>query len=191
MVRVCSVRRGRSAHRPPSRAVCGNTSRGSARVFVVRPDGLDHEIEFVGAVDFPGDAVILAWSYDSGFGEVIEPVDPSRRVIFHEEHNTSFAVRPREQKKTIGAEVEHGWEEAGVREPKLPRPTGSSVVGLAARLPGAGYHHSAELAGSPAAYSAAGGFGFLFPLRRLSPPSRKISEFSTRRSAIAVAMVVL
>jgi hypothetical protein len=28
-------------------------------------------------------------------------------------------------------------------------------------------------------------------LRRLSPPSRKISEFSTRRSAMAVAMVVL
>jgi hypothetical protein len=28
-------------------------------------------------------------------------------------------------------------------------------------------------------------------LRRLSPPSRNISEFSTSRSAIAVAMVVL
>jgi len=28
-------------------------------------------------------------------------------------------------------------------------------------------------------------------LRRLSPPKRKISEFSTRRSAIAVAIVVL
>jgi hypothetical protein len=28
-------------------------------------------------------------------------------------------------------------------------------------------------------------------LRRLSPPRRKTSEFSTRRSAIAVAMVVL
>ncbi|HZO55846.1 MAG TPA: hypothetical protein VFB63_24265 [Bryobacteraceae bacterium] len=27
--------------------------------------------------------------------------------------------------------------------------------------------------------------------RKLSPPSRKISEFSTRRSAMAVAMVVL
>lgn len=33
--------------------------------------------------------------------------------------------------------------------------------------------------------------GFLFALRRLSPPSRKISEFSTSRSAMAVAMVVL
>jgi hypothetical protein len=33
--------------------------------------------------------------------------------------------------------------------------------------------------------------GFLLALRRLSPPSKKISEFSTKRSAIAVAMVVL
>ena len=35
-----------------------------------------------------------------------------------------------------------------------------------------------------------GGVGFL-DLRRLSPPSKKISEFSTSRSAMAVAMVVL
>jgi hypothetical protein len=33
--------------------------------------------------------------------------------------------------------------------------------------------------------------GFLLALRRLSPPSKKISEFSTKRSAMAVAMVVL
>src|SRR5437870_4434 len=33
--------------------------------------------------------------------------------------------------------------------------------------------------------------GFVLVLRRLSPPSMKISEFSTRRSAMAVAMVVL
>src|SRR5438094_6422820 len=41
------------------------------------------------------------------------------------------------------------------------------------------------------ANQSAGGFGFLLVFRRLSPPSRKISEFSTSRSAIAVAMVVL
>jgi hypothetical protein len=38
---------------------------------------------------------------------------------------------------------------------------------------------------------SSGGLEFLLALRRLSPPSRKISEFSTRRSAIAVAIVVL
>src|SRR6478672_12458470 len=40
-------------------------------------------------------------------------------------------------------------------------------------------------------YSDAPTEGVLVGLRRLSPPSRKISEFSTRRSAMAVAMVVL
>ena len=38
--------------------------------------------------------------------------------------------------------------------------------------------------------NSAGGFGFL-GLRKLKPPSRHTSEFSTRRSALAVAMVVL
>src|ERR1019366_8982902 len=47
-----------------------------------------------------------------------------------------------------------------------------------------------RLIGASANYSA-GGVGFLLALRRLSPPNKKISEFSTRRSAIAVAMVVL
>lgn len=52
-----------------------------------------------------------------------------------------------------------------------------------------GYRTARRLLGAGATYST-GGFGFL-DLRRLSPPSRKISEFSTNRSAIAVAMVVL
>jgi hypothetical protein len=67
----------------------------------------------------------------------------------------------------------------------------SAVVGLAGRLLDAGYHHSAAHACCHARYSAAGGFGLLLLLRRLSPPGRNISEFSTNRSAIAVAMVVL
>jgi len=40
-------------------------------------------------------------------------------------------------------------------------------------------------------YYSSGEAEFLPALRRLSPPSRKISEFSTSRSAMAVAMVVL
>ena len=88
----------------------------------------------------------------------------------------------------IGAEVEHGEgnERAGV---DAPARLGSAVVGLAGGLLRTGYRHSAALARSRP-YSA-GGSGFLLALRRLSPPSRKISEFSTSRSAIAVAMVVL
>jgi hypothetical protein len=48
------------AHRPPSGAVNRIRIRGSARVFVVRLDGFDHEIEFVGVVDLSGNAVVLA-----------------------------------------------------------------------------------------------------------------------------------
>ena len=47
-----------------------------------------------------------------------------------------------------------------------------------------------RLIGPEVNYSS-GESGFLPGLRRLGPPSRKISEFSTSRSAIAVAMVVL
>ena len=46
-------------------------------MFVVRLDGLNHEIEFVGAVDLPGEAVVFAWRNGSGFGEVIQTVNPS------------------------------------------------------------------------------------------------------------------
>jgi len=52
-----------------------------------------------------------------------------------------------------------------------------------------GYRTARRLLRADRNYSG-GGFGFL-DLRRLSPPSKKISEFSTSRSAMAVAMVVL
>ena len=52
-----------------------------------------------------------------------------------------------------------------------------------------GYRTARRLLGADRNYSAA---GFeLLDLRKLSPPSKKISEFSTSRSAMAVAMVVL
>src|ERR1700739_3140520 len=89
----------------------------------------------------------------------------------------------------IGAEVEHRWEQE--REPRIaPAPSSAPLRGYPADSSGPGYRHSAALACCRRNYSA-GGFGFLFALRTLSPPSRKISEFSTRRSAIAVAIVVL
>src|SRR6266550_6966536 len=79
---------------------------------------------------------------------------------------------------------------ANGREPKPPPAWAAPLRGYPADSSGPGYRHSAALACCRRNYSA-GGFGFLFALRTLSPPSRKISEFSTRRSAIAVAMVVL
>ena len=57
---------------PPSR----KRGRGRARVFVIRLDGFDHEIEFVGAVNLSGNAVVFVWRDDPGFGEVVQPVNP-------------------------------------------------------------------------------------------------------------------
>jgi hypothetical protein len=70
------------------------------------------------------------------------------------------------------------------------RPLAAPLRGYPADSSGPEYRHSAALACSRPNYSA-GGSGVLLALRRLSPPSRNISEFSTRRSAMAVAMVVL
>src|ERR1700740_525032 len=68
-----------------------------------------------------------------------------------------------------------------IRAPLWSYPPDSSVRGIdtARRL----------LCTKPRGYCL-GGWSLL-ALRKLSPPSREISEFSTRRSAIAVAMVVL
>jgi len=88
-------------------------------VFDVRLDGLDNQVEFIGAVDLPEHAVILVWRDDLGFGEVLQAVDPAGRVISHEEHNTGAVFYPREQQQMIGAEVEHGGkrQRAGAAAP--------------------------------------------------------------------------
>jgi hypothetical protein len=86
----------------------------------------------------------------------------------------------------IGAEIEHErkkWNGGGIH----PRPIGSAVEGFTRRTPPV-----RAIAQSGACWEPAQEAGELFfALRKLSPPSRKISEFSTRRSAMAVAMVVL
>jgi len=89
----------------------------------------------------------------------------------------------------IGAEVEHE-EVKRASGSRSPRPPGQRRSGVTRRTPPARDIATARrLIGASSNYSA-GGFGFL-GLRRLSPPNMKISEFSTSRSAIAVAMVVL
>src|ERR1035441_5819983 len=89
----------------------------------------------------------------------------------------------------IGAEVEHMRGEADEREPKSPPAWAAPLRGYPADSSGPGDRTARRLIEASATYSA-GRFGFL-GLRRLSPPNMKISEFSTSRSAIAVAMVVL
>jgi hypothetical protein len=80
-------------------------------------------------------------------------------------------------------------ESGNEREPKPP-PLVSAVEGLPGGLLRPGISPQRGACSEPAQTYSAGGVGFL-GLRRLSPPNMKISEFSTSRSAIAVAMVVL
>lgn len=72
----------------------------------------------------------------------------------------------------------------------MPSAIGSAVVGLAGGLLRRVIVTARRMIGAGRNYSS-GEAEFLAALRRLSPPSRKISEFSTSRSAMAVAMVVL
>ncbi len=158
-------------------------------MFRVQADRLDDEVEFVGAVDLARYIVGHTGPNELGFGEVIEPVNPLRIAVQHEEHGIRRVFRPRDQDEVIGAEVEHlRTEGAGTG---VPARLGSAVVELAGGLLRPGYHHSAAHGRSRLYDSSAGGWGFLLGFRKLSPPSRKISEFSTKRSAMAVAMVVL
>jgi len=65
-------------------------------VLGVQLDGLDHEIEFIGAVDLPEDAVVLARRGRVGLGEVMQPIYAASRVISHEQDRTGAVFRPRE-----------------------------------------------------------------------------------------------
>ena len=108
-------------------------------MFRVRLDGLDDQVEFVGAVDLSRYAVIAVWRDLLGFSEVVKAIDPVRGVIFHKEHDAGAVFRPRDQGEMIGAEVKH--ELGG--EGRKPGPTGSAVKGLPGGLLRSGYHHSA------------------------------------------------
>ena len=74
-------------------------------------DGLDDQIELIGAVNLAGYAVVAVRRDLLGFGEVVEPIQPARRVISHDKHDARAAFRPQDQGEMIGAEVEHvGWK---------------------------------------------------------------------------------
>ena len=62
----------------------------------IRLDGLDHQVEFVGAVDLPRNAIVLARCGRLAFGEVMEPIDAASGVISHEQDGTGAIFHPRE-----------------------------------------------------------------------------------------------
>lgn len=84
-------------------------------MFGVQLDGIDHQVEFVGTIDLSRDAIVMARSRPLRFGEVMEPINAACRVVFHEQDDTGWIFRPREQKQMIGAEVEH--DEEGNEDP--------------------------------------------------------------------------
>jgi len=79
-------------------------------MFVVRFDGFDYQVELIGAVDLPMNAIVLARPDAQGFSEVIEAIAPTRRIIDHYEDNAGAVFSPREQMQVVGAEVEH-WSD--------------------------------------------------------------------------------
>ena len=97
-------------------------------MFRVQADRFDDEIELIGAVDLARYAVGHVGPDELGFGEVIEPVNPLRIAVPHEEHGIRRIFRPRDQEEMIGAEVEHGREQKE-REGELPLRLVSAVVG--------------------------------------------------------------
>ena len=152
----------------------------------VQPDRIDHQVQFIGAVDLARHAIGLAWRDAKGFCEVVQAIDALGVAILHEKHRTGAVFRPREKEQTIGAEVEHGGKVEGAG--KTPAPF---VAPLRGYPPDSSARNIVtERRMIRASYSTLGDWPLL-ALRKLSPPSRKISEFSTNRSAMAVAIVVL
>ena len=100
-------------------------------VFGVRADRVDHEVEFVGAIDLARYAVSHVGPDELGFSEVVEPVNTLSVAVLQQEHRARTVFRPREQEQMIGAEVKHGKKG---RRGKDLRPIGSAVEGLAGGL---------------------------------------------------------
>jgi len=102
-------------------------------VFGVEPDRFDHQVKFIGAVDFARHTVGLARHEVVGFAEVMQPIDTLRVAVEQQEHRTRPVLLPREQEQMIGAEVEHGRREE--REIMFSRPIRSAVEGFTRRTP--------------------------------------------------------
>jgi hypothetical protein len=94
-----------------SRAVSRSRNCRISAVLGIRLEGLDHQVEFVGAVDLSRNAIVLARSGRLEFSEVVEPIDAVCRIISHEQDDTGPIFHPREQEQVIGAEVEHDEQE--------------------------------------------------------------------------------
>lgn len=88
-------------------------------------EGLDHRVEFAGAVDLSPTAIGLTRGGSVGFGEVVQPTKVADRVVSHEQDVTGARFHQGEQEQRIGAEI-GTWQkpESGSRD---SRTQGGSV----------------------------------------------------------------
>ena len=99
----------------------------------VGPDRFDHQVKFIGAVDFARHAIGLARHEVVGLGEVMQPIDTLRVVVEQQQHRARPVLLPRKQEQVIGAEVEHGGKQgAGVAF--TPAPSAAPLRGSPAGL---------------------------------------------------------
>ena len=68
-------------------------------MFGVRPDRVDHEVEFVGTVDLARYAIGHVGPDELGFGEIVEPVNALRVAILQQEHSIVRVFRPRDRNR--------------------------------------------------------------------------------------------
>jgi hypothetical protein len=80
----------------PSRAVSRIRNIGTSSVFGVGADRFEHEVEFVGTVDFSRYTVSHTGLDELGLCEVIEPVNALRVAVLEQDHRARTIFRPRE-----------------------------------------------------------------------------------------------
>ena len=76
----------------------------------VGPDRFNHQVKFIGAIDFARHTIGLARHEVVGLGEVMQPIDTLGVAVKHQQHRARSVLLPREQEEMIGAEVKHGGE---------------------------------------------------------------------------------
>ena len=99
----------------------------------VGSDRFDHQVEFIGAVDFARHAIGLARHEVVGFGEVMQSINTLGVAVEQQQHRTRPVLLPRKQEQMIGAEVEHGGKD-GTGVEGTPAPWAAPLRGSPAGL---------------------------------------------------------
>ena len=80
-----------SGHGILSCAVSGNGNVGRPGVLGVGPDRFDHQVKFIGAIDFARHAIGLARHEVVGLGEVMQAINTLGVAVNEQQHRTGGA----------------------------------------------------------------------------------------------------